>query len=328
MFKNFLKNKAINIDENYLPALETLAKCYIQKKQYLKAFRTLKFLYNIVPNDFHTKTMLFSLANCDCDIEAKIEILKGLLEFEEKIEFKEQLGNCYLQSGQFSKSAGIFEKLSDIEEKSWYLIKLSEIYKTLGKFQKASEVLEKLMLTNDFKIEHAQILAELYVKEKRFEEAKGVYELLIESHPENRTKYNEEIAKILLLEKDPDKVIEITQNVIEENEYSTEAKFLQAKALLEKQEYSKAIEFLREFYCDPIDEKTEKEIEQLIIKASILYSQKLRTEKKFTEAIDALMPALRYDENNKDIYIELARISTEIRDYSSAKEYMKIAENL
>ena len=30
----------------------------------------------------------------------------------------------------------------------------------------------------------------------------------------------------------------------------------------------------------------------------------------------------------KEIYIELARISTEIRDYSSAKEYMKIAEEL
>ena len=320
--------KILKIDENYVLVFEPLSKCYIAKKQYLKAFRTIKYWLHIVPEDSQAKNMLFSLENSDCETEVKIEILQEILKFEDKIETKEKLGNCYITNGQFSKSSEIFENLLKIDEKPAYLITLCEIYSKLGKIPKATAMLEKLMLTQNFNMEHAQILAELYVKEQRFEEAKGVYELLIQSSPENAQKFNKEIAKILLLEKNPDKAIEITRNVIEQDKFSAEAKFLQAEALIEKKDYANAIDFLKEFYSDPIDKKTEQKIEKLIIETSILYSQKLRAEKKYTEAIDALMPALRYDENNKNIYTELARISTEIRDFSAAKEYMKIAESL
>ena len=65
-----------------------------------------------------------------------------------------------------------------------------------------------------------------------------------------------------------------------------------------------------------------------IISTCILYSQKLRKERNFPKAIDALTPALRYDDSNKDIYIELSKISEDIKDFSAAKEYMKIAESL
>ena len=320
--------KILRIDENYILAFEPLAKCYIAKKQYLKAFKTIKYWLNLVPEDSQAKDLLLSLENSDCETEVKIEILQGILKFEDKVETKEKLGECYLKSGQYVKSAGIFENLIDIEENSSYLIKLCEIYSKLGKFQKAASMLEKLMLTENFNMEHTKTLAELYVKEQRFDEAKGVYELLIQSCPENSKIFNEEIAKILLLEKNPDRAIEITQNVIEQDKYSVEAKFLQAKALIDKKDFAGSIEFLREFYCDPVDKETEKKIEKLIIETSISYSQSLRNEKKYVEAIDALMPALRYDENNKNIYTELARISTEIRDFAAAKEYMKIAESL
>ena len=68
-------------------------------------------------------------------------------------------------------------------------------------------------------------------------------------------------------------------NVIKNNKYSVDSKFLQADALLDKKEYKEAVDFLREFYCDPVDKDTEKRIEEKIILASILYSQVLRSEK-------------------------------------------------
>ena len=98
--------------------------------------------------------------------------------------------------------------------------------------------------------------------------------------------------------------------------------------VIEKEDYKNAIEFLRDFYCDPVDKNTEKQIETKLINTIILQAQKLRKEKKFVDAIDALSLALRYDENNKNIFLELAQISQEIKDYNAAKEYMKIAEEL
>ena len=320
--------RILRLDENFLPALNSLGKCYILKKQYLKAFRTLKFLYTHNPTDTKIKDILLSLQSADCDIEAKVEILKGLSEIDNSVEIKEKLAEVFFLSGQFSKSANLLENLCSFEEKTNYLIKLCEIYKKLNKLEKVAETLEKLMLTEDFSISHAQLLAETYSQLKRFEEAIGVYEFLIENHPSKANIYKAQIAQIHLLEQNPDKVIEITQNVIEKDEYSIEAKFLQAEALLNKHLYQEAIDFLREFYYDPVDKKTEKQIEQKIIEASIKYAQTLRENKHFVEAIDALIPALRYDEKNKNIYIELARISSEIRDYAAAKEYMKIADEL
>ena len=87
----------------------------------------------------------------------------------------------------------------------------------------------------------------------------------------------------------------------------------------------KNLEFLREFYYDPINKETEKRIEEKIIEVSVAYAQNLRTERKFVEAIDILTMALRYDEMNKAVYLELANISNDIKDYSAAKEYIKIA---
>ena len=184
------------------------------------------------------------------------------------------------------------------------------------------------MLTNDFKPEHAQNLAKIYVSLKRFEEAKGLYELLITNIPSKTNYFKEQIAEILLLEKNPDEVIEVTNNVISTNKYSVESKFLQAQALFEKQNFKEALEFLREFYYDPINKETEKRIEEKIIEVSVAYAQNLRTERKFVEAIDILTMALRYDEMNKAVYLELANISNDIKDYSAAKEYIKIANEL
>jgi len=320
--------KVLKLEENYLPALELLGKIYIKTKQYLKAYRTLLELYNASEHNFKVKTMLFSLKDADCDDEAKIIILNGLLEIEPNESTKETLAKLYLKTGQFIKSATTYEELIDNEQKPEYLRELSNIYIKLKKYSSASISLEKLMQTEDFNTQDAKTLAEVYTNEKRFQEAKGIWELLIDTEPHNTEFFKSKIAQILMQENNPDEVIEVTKNVIEVNEYSQDAKFLQADALLNKKEYAKAIEFLREFYCDPIDKQTEQKIEEKIINISILYSQELRAEKKYVEAIDALMPALRYNENQKEIYIELARISTEIRDYSSAKEYMKIAEEL
>ena len=320
--------KILRIDENYLPALESLSKCYLLKKQYLKAFRTLKFLYSKNRNDSHVKTMFFSLENAPCDIEAKIEIIKGLLEFENRNDLQEKLAENYYESGQFIKSANIYENILGVDENPKYLIKLYEIYEKIEKYSHAAIALERLMITDEFNSFYAEKLANVYFKEKRLEEAKGIYELLIQSNPQNSKIYNEQIAKIYLEQDNPQEALIATQNAIDEDNYSVEAKFLQAQALIENSDFEGAIEFLREFYCDPIDKKTEKQIIDKIISTCILYSQKLRKERNFPKAIDALTPALRYDDSNKDIYIELSKISEDIKDFSAAKEYMKIAESL
>ena len=320
--------KILRLDENYLPALKALGNCYLQKKEVLKAFRTLKFLCLKAPSDIEARELFLSLQDADCDIEAKVEILKGLVEFDASLELKEKLAETFLKSGQFAQSIKSYENLFGIEQKPEYLIKLSELYQKLNKYELATNSLEQLMLTNDFSMDNAQTLAELYVKLKRFEEAKGLYEVLIENIPAKANYFKEKIADILLKEQNPDEVLEVTQEVINDDKYSVEAKFLQAKALLDKNDFVNAIEFLRDFYCDPIDKQTEKKIEEKIITASILYAQQLRQERKFVEAIDALILALRYDENNKNVYLELANISNDIKDFSSAKEYQKIADTL
>lgn len=320
--------KILRLDEQYLPALDKLGRIYIRTKQFLKAYRTLKLLFELNPDDFRVKTLLFSLKDADCDIEAKVEILNGLVQIESNIELLEQFAQACLVCGQYTKSANLYETLVLKEEKIEYFLALVEIYYKLQKWAKTSQILEKLMLTEHFNITHSEILADVYKQEKRFEEAIGIYKFLIENNITKQELYKEQIAKIHLLEKNPDKAIETTKSIVETNEYSVEAKFLTIEAFLSKKEYKEAIEYLREFYFDPINKETENKIIDKIVEISVLYSQKLRDEKQYTEAIDALIPALRYDEKNRNIYLELARISTEIRDYSSAKEYMKIAEEL
>ena len=320
--------KIISLNPKYLPALDLLSKGYLKTKQYLKAYNTLKTLYSYTPDDFKVRTMLLNLKDIDAEMEEQIEIIKGLSELFDEIGLKEQLSKLYLDNGQFRKAATLLEELYEKNNNPEYLKNLSNIYIKLKNYQKAISSLEELMQSDCFKPQDANILAELYIKENRFDEAREIFELLSQTYPDKAEIFKEKIAKILLNEKNPDKAIEITNSVIENNIYSVKSKFLQAQALIDKKEYKKAVEFLRDFICDPVDKKTEQQIQDKIIETSILYSQSLRENKKYQEAIDALIPALRYDEKNKNVYIELSRISTEIRDYSSAKEYMKIAEEL
>ncbi len=64
----------------------------------------------------------------------------------------------------------------------------------------------------------------------------------------------------------------------------------------------------------------------MFIDTTIKYSKELCEKKEYQEAIDILVPALRYRETEPSIYYQLAFISEQIKDFSSQKDYLKAAQ--
>ncbi len=304
-----------------------VSKCYLDKKHYLKAFRTLKYLYNLNPNDNFAKEKLLSLKDIDSSLEIKITILKELASiWAENTDILELLAQNYLKDGQFINSITAYEKLCEEDEKERFLRALCFTYQRLQQFEKAIICLEKLLLKNCITDEEIKNLASLYAKVGRLDEAKGVFEILAERNPKERGQLKNEISKILLQENNTDKAIDVSTEALQENEFDFQAKFIIAQAYIEKKEYKTALDFLQEFYFDPLPETEQNKVLDMFIDTTIKYSKELSEKKEYQEAIDVLVPALRYRETEPEIYYQLASISEQIKDFTSQKDYLKTAQ--
>ncbi len=321
-YENILKQ-----DENYQPVLMKVGKCYLDKKHFLKAFRTLKHLYNLNPSDNFAKEKLLALKDIEASLEIKIIILKELASiWDDDNDILELLAQNYLKDGQFTNCISSYEKLCEIDEKERYLRALCFVYQRLQNSEKAIVFLEKLLLKNCIKDDEIKNLASLYAKVGRLDEAKGVFELLAERNPKERGQLKNEISKILLQENNTDKAIDVSTEALKENEFDFQAKFIIAQAYIEKKEYKTALNFLQEFYFDPLPESEQKKVLDMFIDTTIKYSKELTEKKEYQEAIDILVPALRYRENEPQIYYQLAFISEQIKDFTSQKDYLKTAQ--
>ena len=321
-YENILKK-----DEKYQPVLMKVSKCYLDKKHFLKAFRTLKHLYNLNPKDNFAKEKLLSLKDIEASLEIKIIILKELASiWNEDNDILELLAQNYLKDGQFTNCISAYEKLCESDEKERFFCFLCFVYQRLQYFEKAIVCLEKLLLKNCITDEEIKNLADLYAKVNRLDEAKGVFELLAQRHPKERGQLKNEISKILLREKNTDKAIDVSTEALKENEFDFQAKFIIAQAYIEKKEYKNAIDFLQEFYFDPLPETEQNKVLDMFIDTTVKYSKELCEKKEYQEAIDVLVPALRYRETEPSIYYQLAYISEQIKDFSSQKDYLKTAQ--
>ena len=203
VYENILKK-----DDSYQPVLMKVSKCYLDKKHYLKAFRTLKHLYTINPLDNFAKEKLLSLKDADTSLEIKIIILKELVSiYKDDEDILELLAQNYLNDGQFTNSISVYEQLCERDEKERFLRALCYIYQKLQNFDKAIICLEKILLKGCITDEEIKTLAACYAKVDRLDEAKGVFEILAEKHPEDKANLKKEISKILLKEKDTDSAI-------------------------------------------------------------------------------------------------------------------------
>ncbi|MDD3594666.1 MAG: CDC27 family protein [Candidatus Gastranaerophilales bacterium] len=319
----------IELDKTYLPAYLKLAQSLKGSFRYLYAFDTLLSLKELMPLDKQATELLFSLRDADTDLESKVTILEGLLKIEPGNQpLMEQLADTLLKNGEFTKSASMYEKLLAMEEKSQYAQQLALISEKQNNIPKAVELLEKLLLLGTIEKEFIKKLAHFYAVTERFEEAKSILGLLIESNPEEKQELLTKTAEIFILEKKYDEALEKCNEVIKENTFHSPAKFLMVKCYLEQKKYLESIDFLREFYYDPIDEKTEQTIVTMIIDACIAYCEELSLERKFDKAFDSLFEALKYNQSEPKIYMALAKLSDDIKDFDGAKEYRKIAEEL
>lgn len=319
----------INLDKNYLPAYFKLAQSLKENTGYLEAFNTLLELKNLMPLDKQSYGLLFSLQNAPTDLVSKVTILEGLLNIEpDNQPLMEKLADTLLENGEFTKSAAMYEKLLTIEEKSHYAQQLALISEKQNNIPKAVELLEKLLVLGTIEKEFIIKLAQFYSQTERFEEAKSILELVIETTPEDKQELLLKIAEILIAEKNYDEAIAKCNEVLQENQFNGFAKFLLSKCYLEQKNYKQGIEFLKEFYYDPMDEKTEQKIANMIIDSCISYADELSTQKIFDKAFDTLFEALKYNQSEPKIYLALAKLSDAIKDFAGAKEYKKIAEEL
>lgn len=204
--------KAICISPENLDYRYSLAYLYFEMKDFDKAKKEVEII----------------LSNNDKHYQARV--LQALLKLNEK---------------DFLGAQRILEdNLKDGCDDDFTLISLGKVYNELDMFEKAEEVISKVIARNPENINYTSDLADVYIREKRYDDALTLAEKVIEAN--ERYIYGYILgAKIAYLKGDFDRTKEFAQDAISLDINCSEGYYYLALVRKEEQDYAEAIECMK-----------------------------------------------------------------------------------
>lgn len=345
-----------------------LAKILYEQMEYYDAIEQSKIIIKQQPSEFSIYILMANCYMKISKESKAIEILQELLKFDDdNIVAIKELADIYLETNQKQSARKMYEKLDELLDNNQEIaknkIKISDIHIEFKEYEYAIdrllEVLEiypddigvkKRLInlykaTNNFdtlivfaneilhnsneqdKLWSLQQLMDAYKSMKNYSKALEYANLISQHQLSDKIQSNENIAQILLEEGQIDNCIELLKSLISENPEDIELKRFIAKAYQAKNDFNSAIDM----YNLILDLVNPNQVQNIQFELSEIYANKamyLFTQNDNNGCFKAFSIALKYNDQNPDIYYNLANINRQIKNFNESVSQYKCAIEL
>lgn len=182
-----LFNDVLKKDQDNAGAMYELAGIYRMQDKIEDALELAGKAVSIEPENEWYKILLVELYQEKRDYHSAAKILNNLIErHPENIEYYSDLASNYLYDGEFKKALDIYEELEDlIGINEQISLQKQKIYLQMDKPEEAIEEIERLVNAYPDETRYLEMLAEMYMANRDFEKALGLYERIRELDPDN-----------------------------------------------------------------------------------------------------------------------------------------------
>lgn len=299
--------KAINIfqevlekDQDNAVAIKGLAEVYLntnQKKSAIKMYQKLEKFLESNQEKAKNKLTIAKIHIEFADFDLAIEEYEKILElYPDDINVKKALIELYNRNANYEQlinlALDLYSKYADNDIGLWAIEALMETYKTIQNYEKAME-----------------------------------YANLIKIHPlANNVQSNENIAMILLEEGKSEESIELLKTLLTEDPNNITLK----KELSLAYEKNKDFNHACDIYKKILDEATASNVNQIHLELSNIYSNWAMynfTQGDNEECFKHFTTAIKYFDQNPDIYYRLGQVNYLIKNFNEAiLQYKKAIE--
>lgn len=327
--KIIIKNQPYNYDMQIF-----LANCYLEVD---KPMRSIEIFQEILEKDPNNVVAIKELSKIYLKTNQKksaIGMYKRLEEFlesdYEKAKNKATIAEVYIEFLDYDSAIKEYQQILEIYPDDVNIKKrLIELYKLLSKNEALITCAEELLASHpqdETGLWTMQKLMDAYKVMHNFEKALE-FANLIKTHPlSNKSEVDSDIAKILFEEGNIDGSIELLRTLIANEPQNISLRKELAKAYEAKLDFNQAISIYKEI----IEIANASEIQLVHFEMSNLYSNwamYLFSKDENEECFKHFADAIKYYEQNPDIYYRLGNINMTIKNLNEAvSQYKKAIE--
>ncbi|MBR1977565.1 tetratricopeptide repeat protein [bacterium] len=339
-FKNEKYNMAIahlaailEIDPYNYSAKGMLADCYKLNGQVRKAIETYEEILEEEPNELQAVLSLAELFRLLKNKPNSLKYLKMVLDNPKSTNEDIENALVYL--------ARINTELADFEEAIKYLDRLQELYpedfsimtQRVNAFAKTKnwakclEIYERILIKNPNDLDTYEKIGQMKFNLQNWDEALEFYQKLLETDEigsKNYILHKNRIAEIYINNGKNEQAIELLTELIKEYPAEDMLAFTLAQAYLGDGDYERAVALYTNLMEDlPQDQLfiVRKHISNLVGN----WAEDLFAKGSYNLAFDKFFLALKYDEDNPDIYYKLGACNYYVKSFADAVSHFKRA---
>ncbi len=323
----------LEIDPYNYSAKGMLADCYKYNGQVRKAIETYEEILEEEPNELQAILSLAELFRLLKNKKNSLKYLKMILDNPKSTSEDVENALVYL--------ARINTELADFPEAIKYLDRLQELYpedysimtqrvnaySKMKNWEKCLEIYEKLLIKSPNDIETYEKIGQMKFNLKNWDEALELYQKLLETDEIGSDSYilhQNRIAEIYINNGRNDDAIELLTELIREHPTEDMLAFTLAQAYLGDGDYERAVALYTNLMEDLPQEQlhiVRKHISNLIGN----WAEDLFSKGSYNLAFDKFFLALKYDEDNPDIYYTLGACNYYVKSFADAVSHFKRA---
>ena len=290
--------RIIMFDPGNVAAVETLAKLYEELQNYNKAIE----MYQLI-------------------LDAEFE--------EDKInELRYILADLYVKVGNSEKSFDIYEKIHQNDSENLeVLILLADLAYKNRYWKDCLKYYQKIVsiVGDDFEI--LEKIAQIQVILEDWSSAVSAYKKVLELEDENSSNYlyhQNELCNAMIKNGQAREAISLLKDLLMQNQKETSFVFTLAQAYTTVGEFQAGVKLYNKLF-----EELPPEQSQLIIKYTsnliCVWAQDLFKKGQYNQAFDKFFEALKYDEENDEVYFQLGKCNYYIKSFQDAIAHFKRA---
>ena len=324
-YKHVLKIKPANLD-----ALERISDCYSLIGRYDKAVEGYAEILKKSHDNCEIREKLgdvyVGMNNSD---QAIIEYRTILSKDLYNIQVKKKLADLFFSTGEYKRAINEYEDIINVDGVSAAVLKrIAKAHCLLEKFVDAALVYRKIIALDETDVAAYKELAELYIKIESYEKAAKIYSLMLEKNLDVSQNILVKLAEIYVWLGDYDKALSIGNKILTENYRNIYILEIIGEAYRRQGKYESAIQNFKKLIEEETKEKRIRHFKNIISSILCDWGNEYFNKKEFQAALDKFVEAIQYDPNNSEIYCNLGKTNSQIKNYDSALSHFRKALEL
>ncbi len=321
-----------NISPGDIKTLELLAQYYYEHGPKPRTAELYEQILYYDRGNFNAVEQLVKLYEEFENFDRALELYQMLIDAEVDenviLELEYKMANIYLQIQDFSRAYEAYERIyKKNPDNLEILIMLADLANKNHYWQDCLKYYQKVVsiVGDDFEI--LEKIAQLHTTLENWQEAVDLYKKIISMEDKQNTNYlyhQNELCSAMLKNQQYEEAIDTLQELVVQNPQETSFNFTLAQAYTIVGQYQQGINLYNKLLEDLPPEQGEmivKHISNLIC----AWACDLFKKGEYNQAFDKFFEALKYDEENDEVYYELGRCNYYIKSFQDSIAHFKRA---